>query len=117
MRALARPPASLQPRRPKVHFTYRGSIFIGRGSTTWDKSVARNIIRWMMWPQDPVLPSSQEEERRRQESPTRRTPKPAADGYRAVSTGSDTPSNSSASTNSSPSSNGSANGETKAGSI
>ena len=58
---------------PIVRFSYRGSFYIGTGKATWDKRVVRNIIRWMMWPEDTLLPPTEEEEGRRQEEEGRRT--------------------------------------------
>jgi hypothetical protein len=53
---------------PVVRFTYRGSFFIGTGEASWDKDVVRDIIRWMIWPEDPPLPPTGEDGRR-QEAP------------------------------------------------
>jgi len=69
------------------------SFFIGTGSATWDKSVVRNIIQRMMWPEDPLLPPTEQEQGRRRQEPLRLpalrsqgTLKPAADSYRVMST-------------------------------
>ena len=63
----------------------------------------RDIIRWIMWPDDPLLPL------------TEKLPVlgPKTDGGRVVSSGSDTSNKTSASTNSTSSSGSSANGKPK----
>jgi hypothetical protein len=89
---------------PILQFTYRGSFFIGMGKATWDKRVVRDIIRWMMWPEDPPLP-------RAEKLPVLGS---KTDGGRVVSSGSDTFNKTSASTSSNLSSGSSADGEPKA---
>jgi len=85
---------------PTVHFTYRGTFFIGMGLATWDVGVARNIIRWMMWPEEPPLPPAEEGAEQQQQQPLlrpaatygerrRALEERAADGHRIPSCGSD----------------------------
>ncbi|KAK0702776.1 hypothetical protein B0H67DRAFT_392092 [Lasiosphaeris hirsuta] len=96
---------------PIVRLTYRGSFFVGTGLASWDAGVARDILRWMMWPEEPLLPPTEEEDGRRQEAPKR-----AADGQRVPSGGSSISNKTTSSTNFSQSSEGSADGEATAGS-
>ena len=55
---------------PTVSFTYRGSFSIGNGLADWDPDVARNVVRWIKWPEEPLLPVTEmaEEDRRSEEA-------------------------------------------------
>ncbi|KAK5654665.1 hypothetical protein OQA88_6988 [Cercophora sp. LCS_1] len=62
-----------QASSPTVYLTYRGTFFVGTGLATWDVGVARDIIRWMMWPEEPPLPLAGEgaEQQQQQQQPQR----------------------------------------------